>query len=130
MKIIGTIAVALASVVSATVAAAQQPSEDTSANYVFFGCKAFVEGQATTNAQLAMFGNYCSGLVHGLAGTGPYVTPPEWQSCAPSASDTRQLVRVVLTYIERRPERMHEDFRRLTMEALHFAWPCKSGSAK
>jgi hypothetical protein len=38
-------------IVSASEATAQQPTEDTSANAVFLGCKAFVDGRVT-NAQL------------------------------------------------------------------------------
>src|SRR5262249_1985979 len=87
---------------------------------VFLGCKALVEDRPTPAA------NFCSGIVHGLGGVGQYLTPPEWQSCVPPTSDTAQLARVVINYIEARPQRMHEDFRRLTLEAFHKAWPCKS----
>jgi hypothetical protein len=107
-------------------AVAQQSTEDTSANAYFLGCKAFVEGR-TVNAKLIADGNFCSGVVHGLASVGEYLSPPEWQSCVPAASDARQLARVVVNYIEAHPQRMHEDFRRLTLEAFHYAWPCKSG---
>ena len=33
--------------------------------------------------------------------------------------------RVAVTHIEARPERMHEDFRALAVEAMQKAWPCK-----
>src|SRR5262249_16117225 len=107
------------------VSAVAQPASksDTSANDIFLGCKAFVAGQALT-LQLNAGGNYCSGIVDALAGVTKYLQPPEWQSCAPPNSDARQLARVVINYIEARPQRMHEDFRRLTMEAFHNAWPC------
>jgi Rap1a immunity proteins len=32
---------------------------------------------------------------------------------------------VVIKYIEARPERMHEQFGKLALEALTAAWPCK-----
>ncbi len=114
-----------AAIASASVALAQQSTDDTSANSVFLGCKAFTEGRAA-NAQLSMLGNFCSGVVHGLAGVGQYLSPLEWQSCVPANSTAQQLARVVITYIEAHPQRMHEDFRRLTLEAFHYAWPCKS----
>ena len=38
---------------------------------------------------------------------------------------TNQAIAVVVKYIEARPERMHEDFRALALEALTAAWPCK-----
>jgi hypothetical protein len=36
-----------------------------------------------------------------------------------------QLVRVVVAYIDARPERMHESFAVVALEALQAAWPCK-----
>jgi Rap1a immunity proteins len=105
--------------------ATAQPNvqEDTSANLVFLGCKAFVENQAT-NAQLLNAAGFCAGVVHALGYVGKNL-PAEYQSCAPPTSDARQLARVVINYIEARPQRMHEDFRMLTLEAFHQAWPCK-----
>jgi Rap1a immunity proteins len=37
----------------------------------------------------------------------------------------RQAMAVVVKYIEARPERMHEHFGLLAVEALTAAWPCK-----
>ncbi len=108
----------------ASQADAQPTTADTSANAVYSGCKAFAQGQPTTNAQLAMLGNFCSGVLHGLAGVSQYVTPPEWHSCTPPNSDAAQLARVVIRFLDEHPERMHEDFRRLALEAFHQAWPC------
>jgi hypothetical protein len=105
-------------------ATAQSVQEDTSANSVFLGCKAFVENRAT-NAQLVSAANFCSGVVHGLAYVGK-ILPAELIFCAPPTSDARQLARVVINYIDAHPQRMHEDLRMLTLEAFHQAWPCKS----
>src|SRR5262245_16926433 len=110
---------------SLTVAQAQPATDDTSANSVFLGCKSYAETERAT-VQLLQLGNFCSGVVHGLAYVGKAL-PPEVQSCVPPTSTTKQLARVVVRYIEARPQRMHEDFRNLTLEALHNSWPCKSG---
>lgn len=118
--------VCAALIVSVSEAAAQLRTRDTSANAIFHGCKALAEGQ-TTNAQLYALGNFCAGIVIGLASVGQHLSLPEWQSCAPATSDAQQLARVVVAYLEAHPERMGEDFRRLTLEAFHDAWPCKSG---
>jgi hypothetical protein len=114
----------LAALIAAAAEASAQTrnSQDTSANAVFLGCKAFTEGRGTTQEQY-MLGNYCSGVVFGLSYIGN-VMPPEWRYCAPAGSSGQQLARVVVNYIEARPERMHEDFRLLTLEAFHYAWPC------
>ena len=111
-------------IVSASEAAAQLPTGDTSANAIFRGCKALVEGQ-TRDAQLYALGNFCGGIVVGLASVGQHLSLPEWESCAPATSEARQLAQVVVKYIETHPERMREDFRTLTLEAFHDAWPCK-----
>src|SRR5262245_15951963 len=113
-------------IVSASEAAAQLPAGDTSANAIFRGCKAFVEGRAT-DAQLYGLGNFCAGIVIGLASVGQDLSRPEWQSCTPATTNAQQLARVVIDFMEARPERMHEDFKRLTLEAFHDAWSCKSG---
>jgi Rap1a immunity proteins len=113
-------------VMSASGAAAQLPAGDTSANAIFSGCQALVEGQ-TRNAQLYALGNFCGGIVIGLASVGQQLSLPEWQSCAPATSNAQQLARVVVDYIRAHPERMREDFKRLTLEAFHDAWPCKLG---
>ena len=49
------------------------------------------------------------------------------QSCLdfPERVTTEQMVRVVVTYIEGRPARMHEPFNHLALEALRAAWPCR-----
>src|SRR5262245_21158939 len=113
-------------ILSASEAAAQLPTGDTSANAIFRGCKALVEDRAT-NTQMYGLGNMCAGIVLGLASVGQHLSPAEWQSCAPATSDVRQLAGVFVSYIEKHPDRMHEDFRRLTLQAFHDAWPCKSG---
>jgi hypothetical protein len=125
-----SISVAIAGLLCVNGWAVAQPrtsyvDEDTSANSTFLGCKAFAEDRMT-NLRLNAGGNFCSGALHALAGVGQYLSPPEWQSCAPPTSDARQQARVVVNYIEARPQRMHEDFRVLALEAFHNAWPCKS----
>jgi hypothetical protein len=92
----------------------------------FLGCKAFAEGRPNTQPQLYGMAHFCSGVVHGLVAVGPLL-PANLQFCPPQASNPSQLARVVVQYIEAEPQRMHEDFRQLTLEAFHDAWPCKSG---
>jgi hypothetical protein len=43
----------------------------------------------------------------------------------PDGVATGQMVRVVVSYIDARPARMHEPFKGLALEALRAAWPCK-----
>ena len=103
---------------------AQVPAtNDNSDNALFAGCESFVDGQAPT-PQSNMMANFCSGVVNGLAYVGS-VLPPDIRSCVPPTSTARQLARVALQYIGANPQRTHEDFRELTLEAFHYAWPCE-----
>jgi hypothetical protein len=47
--------------------------------------------------------------------------------CIPYNVDNDQLVDVGKRFIERRPERRHEDVTTLLMEAFVIAWPCEAG---
>src|SRR6516165_189843 len=110
---------------AALIGSATAQSNVQGTSLAFLGCKAFVEDQAK-NAELVSAANFCSGVVHGLAYVGK-ILPAELIFCTPPTSDARQLARVIINYIEAHPQRMNEDFRTLTLEAFHNAWPCKSG---
>jgi Rap1a immunity proteins len=45
--------------------------------------------------------------------------------CQPKGVTRGQARAVVIKYIEARPQRMHEDFGMLAVEALKAAWPCQ-----
>ena len=64
-----------------------------------------------------------SGLCMGLVAGVNYV---DAKSCAPENATNSQLMHVVLAYIEVRPQRMHEEFMKLVVEALRSAWPCSN----
>jgi hypothetical protein len=61
---------------------------------------------------------YCAGAVSAVALTNPRV-------CAPGGWNTGQAVAAVLRFLDMHPERRHEDFSALALEALARAWPCK-----
>lgn len=48
----------------------------------------------------------------------------EYTTCPPSDVNLRETVQVVIKYIDARPERMNENFKKLAIEAIHDAWPC------
>jgi hypothetical protein len=64
---------------------------------------------------------FYSGLCMGLVAGVNYI---DARSCAPENATNSQLMRVVLSYIEVRPQRMNEEFMKLVVEALRSAWPC------
>jgi hypothetical protein len=128
MTVLARVAICAAIIASSASEAAAQSStkDDNSANAVYSGCKAFAQGLQPSNSEVATLGSYCSGMLHALAGIAKFVSPQYalWRSCPPPTSDAAQLARVVVKFVEEHPERMHEDFRVLAVEALHRAWPC------
>ncbi len=85
-----------------------------SANYVMTGCHNLVADQ---NDEPFLQG-ICAGLISG-------VTYQSEDNCLPAGATRGQIVRVVVQYIDVRPARMHEDFRKLALEALRAVWPCE-----
>jgi hypothetical protein len=86
-------------------------SAQSSANEMLSGC--------TPPLREALRQGRCAGYVAGL------VYARSVFLCVPEGATPEQGVRVVVKYIEARPERMHEPFGKLALEALEEAWPCK-----
>jgi Rap1a immunity proteins len=68
-----------------------------------------------------MLQGYCTGVIASIYWLGR----DHLGICAPRESNIGQAIRVVVTYIDARPARMHENFMALTHEALQKAWPCR-----
>src|SRR5215469_4304261 len=84
------------------------------------GCKAFIADDAPRDIYVLFEAGRCIGLMQGLGYASRLVGV-----CPPAEVTFAQKARVAVTYIEARPERMHEDFRVLAVEAMQKAWPCK-----
>jgi hypothetical protein len=93
-------------------------SAQSSANEMLSGCKGLI-GDKTPPLREALRQGRCAGYVAGL------VYARSVFLCVPEGATPEQGVRVVIKYIEARPERMHEPFGKLALEALEEAWPCK-----
>jgi hypothetical protein len=128
----------LLAAIALTVTAAQAAESIDSANYVMQGCRSFMKNErsdfqqgicaGTVNAILLMAGGGMksavdtdpnrSGALHNLIRD---------RMCldVPSAATGGQATRIVIAYIDARPERMHEQFSLLALEALRTAWPCR-----
>jgi Rap1a immunity proteins len=114
-----------------TIAVAQDTG---SATYILPGCQDFLNlNQPDTGRQ-----GFCAGTVAGISFVGKDLR--RLRPSYPSESDgvtslhcldipekvtLLQLVRGVIAYIEARPQRMHESFNDLALEALRTAWPCR-----
>jgi hypothetical protein len=89
-----------------------------SANYYLPGCKGWLDREKKVPGPVeALKEGLCAGFIEGLTYIGTF--------CVPSGVTSGQVVAVVVKYIEARPERMHEQFGKLAIEALRAAWPCK-----
>jgi Rap1a immunity proteins len=105
---------AVAILVALTVPASAQGSAQSSANEMLSGCKGLISDK-TPPLREALRQGRCAGLVYARSVF----------LCVPEGAMPEQGVRVVIKYIEARPERMHEPFGKLALEALEEAWPCK-----
>ena len=109
--------VAVAILLALTMPASAQ--DTTTANQMLPGCKGLLDNRMTSGVsvyQQGRCGGYVAGLVYGEGGQ---------EFCSPKGVSIGQAVTVVINYIEARPERMHEQFGDLAIEALMAAWPCK-----
>ena len=100
-----------------------------SANDVLPACKLYLSvvdrhGAAKeTEIVHLMDAGECLGAVYALLNVSRALTEP-LKFCPPSNAQPDQGVRVVVTYIEKSPERAHDDFTVLALEALRAMWPC------
>jgi Rap1a immunity proteins len=130
------IACALMALTMTTASAAEDTN---SANYMLPACKAFLDGRGTSDIFVQ---GMCAGMIKAIAflagntdigftalsGEGQVRALKQRWRCAdiPDGVTVGQEVRVVISYIEARPKRMHEPFHSLALEALLDAWPCRN----
>ena len=107
-----------------TSALAQQDDKYT-ANYMLPYCRAAVNNQAPTLTIDAVLQGMCVGIVDAIDFIMSNYPPKEkeYRSCPPDVT-LKESVQVVIAYVDARPERMNENFKKLAIEAIHDAWPC------
>ena len=89
-----------------------------SGNEVLPGCKAFIASDKLTFPM-----GYCAGVVKTLMTVADDLSP-ENRLCIPDRATTVQIVRVVVNWLDARPEAHHFQFVDLAMEAIKQSWPC------
>lgn len=95
-----------------------QPDSN-SANWVMPACQAYLQDRLRED--LAFEAGVCNGGISGIL----VALVNTRNICPPSNISRRQLNSVVIRYIESRPERWHENFNLLVIEALRATWPCR-----
>jgi hypothetical protein len=91
-----------------------------SANHFLPGCKSALSDNKVLIPADALLQGRCTGFVQAFLAASPAL-----DFCQPKGATISQSVALVVKYIEARPERMHEPFGVLALEALKAAWPCK-----
>jgi Rap1a immunity proteins len=107
----------LGALLALIVAASNANADNTfSANRLLPACRNVASRQMGANTFMT---GYCMGLIEGLTMV--------WRSCMPGEVTMGQTAAVIVHWLDQHPERWHEDFTKLAMQAMHDAWPCKTG---
>jgi hypothetical protein len=106
--------------VTTDVAIAQDPY---SANAVLRGCR-LNAGEATAITPVNVYDlAFCTGEVVALMQISGALQNP---ICLPRDATVDEAKQVIVEYLDKMPERTHDRFALLAVEALRHAWPCKS----
>ena len=119
MFLLARYTVAAAVFLSASAASAVEDAT-LSADQVLPACAAFIADRAPREIDGVFQAGRCIGLMQGLGYASRLLGV-----CPPDDVTSALRARVAVTYVEAHPERMHEDFRALAVEAMQKTWPCK-----
>jgi hypothetical protein len=108
---------------------------DSTGNRILPGCKFYLTQAETidprtgvgprSNSPYPIIAGYCFGTVSTLVEVSQILAlRPDLKFCVPQGVTWEQAVRVVISYIEARPQDAHLQFTQLAMRALNNAWPC------
>jgi Rap1a immunity proteins len=89
-------------------------------NVLLPSCKAFIDGKPYIEGQPNH--SACFGMILGIGDLQPRIF------CPPPNVTSTEWAKVIVAYMEARPERLHEDFKTLALDALQDAWPCRNSS--
>ena len=104
-------------------------AEVESANFIMPGCRAWVsnENPSDPDPELALKIGACWGTIAGFVFEAGIAKRVQNKAlfCPPDNATFNQEVRVVVAYIDKHPEQLHESFNLLALTALSIAFPCK-----
>jgi hypothetical protein len=103
-------------------AAASAQADRDSGNYLLEPCRAVAEGNLHPDDLFDE--GVCAGKLQAFAWDANGLEDQVFRSCRPAAVSIVQLAKVVVAYLDQHPERLHESFNGLALEALAHAWPC------
>ena len=91
-------------------------AQDVSANAMMPGCRDLMNASERNGSEQAK----CLGIVR----TMHYFARYYFGACNPDGATVGETLRVIVSYVDQRPERVHERFEDLALEAILEAWPC------
>jgi hypothetical protein len=112
--------VVLVGLLTPSLPAAQEAVNPNSAAWMLVGCRAALTPSPDPDFRQGM----CAGAVGTLLFLGDDL-PDDYRVCRPRGAVLHDALRIVVSHIEARPARGHENFNGLAMEALSAAWPCR-----
>jgi hypothetical protein len=99
--------------VNANIKPSLAQSDQNSGNYLINECRAI-----STDSSKGLFQQgRCMGIVEGIAWASPDI-------CRPSQITNGQAVKVLVAYMDRQPQLLHQTLAQLAHEALVAVWPC------
>ena len=106
-----------------TTDAALAEKMDSSAGYFLSRCRAVVDHEYDKLFDIGI----CSGVMVAIHDTSMLLNAPansQVRACMPDSITVEKSIAVVVHWLDRHPQRWHENFTSLAMSALHDAWPC------
>jgi hypothetical protein len=95
-----------------------------SANTILPGCQALAGGNTPESPTVTFFAGKCAGYLEMLL-VARILSNGQWGACVPVGVNTRQAAKVVVAYVEQRPQLLHEPLGVLADQAIRAAWPCR-----
>src|SRR5262249_39222047 len=81
--------------------------------------------QAAPTAEDALIAGFCVGAIAGVRFLAAVSTKnTQYPICVPDNAPRRQVLSVVVRYLDKHPERLNDDLLWIIMDALRDAWPC------
>jgi hypothetical protein len=114
-KLRPALAALIAVLISPIPARPQSVARSYSAEFYVEGCKDFLAGNSS------FFAGRCIGALEVLDA----LNDDTKMFCPPEGATNLQRAKVVVNYIETRPDRKNADFRLVANQAMAKAWPCK-----
>jgi hypothetical protein len=94
-------------------------------NSILEGCRTVSRGVAGRGEVNNMQWGACAGILHTLMVTSSHLQT-NMRSCVPGEATIQQAAKVLVKYLDDRPETLHEPAVIAVIESFRAAWPCKT----